>query len=329
MPNGTRATAGINTTRNQERYRGRGLENRIKSKTPEQLVEEWLKQALSEGPQPETEIRSRAANSHIDQLTLARVKIVLGVETVRGETGEWVWRMPEKPLEEEEGNEALKAAFAIDRTKPGEDEFTLTPEELKAFGIKETEDYCWVRDPRSWEDTRIAPGRIRQFQIDNEGARIITFKGDYVTCGSDLILATRPRKLVEQAQARDLQLEAEYLGHIEDERHEDDFDRGDRDALEELKRANTQANLNTGKIGPQSPSSGMPYEEYIRNRGLSLKDIEAEEMFHCFGHNAQDLDDEAAAAVTRQDRERRRDTGGKFISIPANVRPRNLMKGAA
>lgn len=340
MPNGTRNTAGINTTANQQRYRGRGLETGIPgSKTQQEHANDWLRRILSDGPKDgmlDSDVKQRAQREGVDELMLLKARTALGVESVRGDEGGWLWRLPEKPLEAEEQSAALTAAFAVDRTRPGEDEFSLTPDELKQFGIKDTEDYSWIRDPRQWEETRIAPGRVRQFKNENDGGRIVTFKGDYVTNGQDLILAARPRKLVEEAQARDMQREREYWGYLDAGQREDDFPAHDREALLAIRHANSRANIESGRIGPNSPSHGMNYEDYVRYRGLTTKDIEAEEMLHCFGHAVQDMDDEAASAAFRDNQQRRetrqgRDSGGKFISIPANVRPRNLMqpKGAA
>lgn len=326
MPNGTRRTAGINTTENQQKYRGRGLDNRFKGQNPKEFAKEWVRNLLAEGPITEADVHLHASQSHVDRLLLMHVKVELGIETVRNEGGIWVWRMPQTPPTDEEAVAAVKKTFTIERTKPGEDEFSLTPAELKSFGIKDTEDYCWVRDPRMWEETRIAPGRIREVKEDNPGARVITFKGEHVTCGPDLILVARPRVNVEQAQARNLQRESERQRRVDRGQMDDDFDPSDRDAMVERRDRNTADNISTGRIGPNSPSSGKGYEEYVRLAGLTPQQIEEEKITYCFGH-AVDLTALAAEdKQMQQERDRRRDSGGKFTSIPQNVRPRNLMQ---
>lgn len=218
----------------------------------------------------------------------------------------------------------------VEYRDPTHDEFYLSPEECKAYGIRDNEQYVWIRDPNYWAN-KVPGDRVRQFQRENAGGRVIMENGQFVTNGVDLILATRPMSEVEKMRARDRRIEEEHWKEGEKQRRSDDFDSSDKERLMYQKMMNSEENRRAGLIGPQSPSSGLAYEDYVKWRGLTEADIEAEERSYSMlpERTSRELDETQAAERARANqREQRRGGDGKFISIPPNVRPRNLMKGA-
>lgn len=323
MPQGSRSTAGINTTRMQQKHRGRGLENKIKS--PLQAAKDFLRSFLADGPVPEADVKAKATENGIIPTVLGQARALLDIkvgelEPLEGEQGGVVgWALPEAAEKD--------AAYTIDRLPPGEDEFTLTPEERRQFGIKDNEQHGWIRDDRYWGN-KVPGNRAREFCRQNPGGRIVTMDGEPVTNGTDLVLTARPLSEVAKRQAMDAQREEEHFNHIEQEIADDDeFDTKDRKRMEERKHANTLEHVNAGMIGPSSPSSGVNYEDYIRWRNLTPQQIEEEERSYSLGRfYGSEPEGEAAEAAIAAARKQnlRRDGGGKFISIPATVRPRNL-----
>lgn len=347
MSEGIRQTAGINTTSMQEKHRGRAIHeaNKIKTAKPPTLTQqrtEWLRGLLADVPErmlSPNEVRAAAESTGLfpSEESLNSIKKDAGVLSVSTDSG-WMWKLPspDETDEEDETREegvyptppAESPIVARDRIIPGEDEFSLTDAEKKSFGIAPTEEHCWIRDDRYWGN-KVPGNRQRQFLRENHGARIITVDGEPVTNGTDLILAVRPKSEVEAKAKRDAQVAADYDRRIEREKLDDDeFDPSDREGLNRRKHLNTEAHIAAGMIGANSPSSGLAYEDYVKWRGLTREDIEREERQYSLRRYSVELDgeaaDEAIAAARRGKDARGRDSGGKFISIPPNVRPRNL-----
>lgn len=326
MPSGSRATAGLNTTDMQQKHRWTGPKR--KPITLEESARRWVRTFLIDGiakSKEEVEKAFEEAGFKAYLLHKLQAELIEGVDV----DGVWSWKL--KPEVEEPVlftvHEAVK--------EPGEDEYSLTADERKTFGIKDTEQHCWIRDPEVWRQR--APGDSgRKFLRDNPAGRIIYHNGQTVTNGDDLILAALPKAIVEARREVERQRDLELQRQIESEKMlDDEFDPTDRAANQRRKQFNTQQHISSGMIGPQSPSSGMPYEEYVRNRGLTAEDIEREERSYSLrGYTDRELDGDEAARVIAEQRSQRasqqpRGEGGKFYSLPPSVRPRNLARTGA
>lgn len=207
-----------------------------------------------------------------------------------------------------------------------EDYFSLTDEERQEYGIKDNEQPCWIRDPRWWD--RHVPGNsIPMWKRGNPGGRVITVDGQYVTNGEDLILACRPVSEVEKLLDRERKADQEIREENSRTRRNDDFNVADKDFLIEQAARNSQQNHEMGLIGVTSPSQGLEYEAYIKNRGLTEADIQEEAEKYALGPMyakmvaIREEEDEAERQGRRGGR-----GGGRTYSIPQNVRPRNLRK---
>lgn len=311
-----RKTAGINTTSMQEKHRGRGLD--VKPKSPLAAAKSWLKLFLEEGPQSPSSVKKAAETEGIAMKWLTEAKKELGIEVSHTSGEGWTWALPqtEEAEQEVEPVQMLREATI----EPGEDEFSLRPEEKRAFGIRDNEQHCWIRDDRYWGN-KVPGNRQREFLRENAGARIILVDGEPVSNGTDLILAVRPKSEIEKKAARDKAIEDDYHNRIEREKLDDDeFDSKNREALEYRKHINTVQNIQAGLIGPNSPSTGLPYEDYIKFRGLTKAQIEAEEVsYSCRRTTSRETNE-----PPDDRRQQPRGSDGKFYSLPPNVRPRNL-----
>lgn len=319
MPYGSRATAGVNTTANQQKYRGRGVDAPAKSVS--QRCREFLRRMLADGPVGTMQLKMKGAQEGLAWASIQQAKYDIGaLSTVLDKKPAWC-------LKEED---AAPVVSLQERVKPGEDEFSLTPEERKQFGIGDNEEIGWIRDDRYWGN-KVPGNRARQFLKENPGGRLVYHEGELITNGVDLVLTARPMAEVEKLRARDAAIEREYYRMQDQEQRDDDeFNPQDKDALIRRKRQNQEQFRRSGMIGPNSPSSGLAYEDYIRYRGLTLDDIKREERSYALGPFAdRELSGEAAEAAIADARRQRaseapRDAGGRFYSLPPTVRPRNL-----
>lgn len=329
MARGVRNTAGINHTEMQQKHSFRGLDSpqAVQGAKADDTTKaiEFLRLFMGEGQHTIAAIKAEAEKQEIPLETLLAAKNYLRVQKIppEQEGGETLYQLP--PEE--------RPASLIEHTKPGEDRFSITDAEFKAWGF-DTNVYepRWVRDPRVWEDGSVrgpgATGHMREVLAQNPGSELVADEnGEWVMNGTDLILLKVPRSQIDLARARDAQREKEYWAQIDEEQMADDeFPEGDIKRLKDLKRRNSIENHNAGMIGPASPSQGLNYEDYVKWRNLSPSDIEKEELSYSLGARAsRELSGQAAEDVIRAQREQRRDaSSGKFISIPPNVRPRNI-----
>jgi len=227
-------------------------------------------------------------------------------------------------------NEQLVVDGTADRIQPGEDAFSLTEQDKRDLGIGEHETYKWIRDDRYW--SKHVPGnRFQEWRRENRApdgsmpGRMVTQDGEPFRNGSDLVLVALPKEInqiaLDREAARDKEWFQQIAGAQETERMDDsDFNQNDRNALMRAKQASRRQN--SGMIGT-GPSAGMAFEDYVRNTGLTAAQMDAEELRYArAGRNEryyQNIEDAPAERTQR-------DSGsGKFISLPPNVRPRNLM----
>lgn len=230
-------------------------------------------------------------------------------------------------------NETIVAANGTsDRLPPGHDDFYIGEAERKAYGIPDTMEPVWIRDDRYWKN-KVPGNRELSFQRENAGGYVVRVDNAPVVCGDDLVLAVRPREMMDryrEQEAKDVQdFERRMRAAQETEvMDESDFDKENDERKRAIKNANTRRHLESGMIGNASPSQGMDFETYIRNRGMSADDIETEELSYARGRSSVSIDDlkEIAAEMAGGRSVSRGGGSGKFTSLPPNVRPRNLAK---
>jgi hypothetical protein len=316
------------------KYRGRYDNPKPKSNLA--VAKDFIVKALADGPLPGKEVWEKAQAEGILQTYFKTAKAELTkkrlvtADRIVGSVNEWTWRLLEQ--EERPAQAVVKSeGMTVDPARTHhlcEDELSVTMAERKKWGIKDNEQVMHIRDPRWW--TKHEPqDPARAFLRQNAGSRIIYDGGEPVSTGFDTILAVRPMEEVEKLRERERQQQIELENEGKRTRRSDDFDRN-APGIEQQKYANSEAHTNAGMIGPQSPSSGVALEDYIRLQQLSAKDIEAEERLYSLGsHYAKVYSDEEAEAMETANRRaggrgNERAAAGKFFSLPPTIRPRNL-----
>jgi len=229
-------------------------------------------------------------------------------------------------------NEPILTSGTSDRIEPGEDEFTLTRMDREELGIRENEDYAWIRDDKYWAG-KVPGNRFQQWRRENRApdgtmpGRMITQDGEPFRNGTDLVLVALPKEVKQIARDREKQEFDEWQRQIEGaqrtERMDDsDFNPSDRDALLRMKHAGMRNNRNSGMIGT-GPSAGRPFEAYVRDAGLTEAQMWAEELsFARGGRHGRESND----VTTPEPRAQERRGSTTTYSLPPNVRPRNLAK---
>jgi len=162
---------------------------------------------------------------------------------------------------------------------------------------------------------------------------MVTQNGEPFSNGFDLVLCVRPKSEVEKLRSREAAELKDYLKQHDPlnpdhmEAPEEDFDAKNLNRLKSAKRANTKLAFDNGMIGTHSPTSGLTYEEALDRLRVTPSMIEQEESKWARGPRHLNVSDEEYQSQRREQPTSPRDGGtGKFISIPATVKPRNLAK---
>lgn len=189
------------------------------------------------------------------------------------------------------------------------DEFYISPEQKKEYGISPDEKPYWARDPEYWMKRGELVNRVKQLEgpEHREGMRarlIKTEDGEPVRLGGgtdgDLVLMTVPRELSDKRQAEIDAAHDEYQGKLrrnEDGSYVGREDTLDMDSLDARMREEHELNQMSGLIGQGSPTRGMSYtqaaafiartgrtkevearQEELRNNGLHIE--MSDEAFH-------------------------------------------------
>lgn len=230
------------------------------------------------------------------------------------------------------GETMLLANDMSERIPPGEDEFTLTPMDKQDLGISDSEDYAWIRDDKYWAG-KVPGNRFQQWRRENRApdgsmpGRMVMQDGEVFRNGTDLVLVAIPKEVKQISRDREAKefddWQRQIDGAQETERMDDtDFNASDRDRMKAMKHANSRRDRTSGMVGG-GPSAGRRFEDYVRDAGLTAAQMEAEEMSYARGGRTSRESNEVPAPEPRQ---AQRDSGGKFYSLPPNVRPRNLMQ---
>lgn len=312
---------------NEKLYRGRGqvsgvhIDDANRPKGPVQGAKDFLRDCLWDGPMTIEEVKAMAETSGIAPMHLGRAVEILKI-VVDEEAQTYALPETEKPAE------------VAETRPPAVDEFSLTAEECKEYGIDlNTHEYGWIRDERVWGHGPDGEyNRARQYMLHNRGGEVVLVGGEPVPNGSDLILVKRPKSEVEKMRQREREQEKHHWGQNEKAQQgalrDDDFHKSNEAYMRQLKEQRRQESIQMGLVGGTSLSQGMTMEEFIDARRLTAEQVEAERRHHALGRMAvQDVDDVGEAArLLRDQRQQQRGSGGKVYSIPPTVRPRNLAK---
>jgi hypothetical protein len=174
---------------------------------------------------------------------------------------------------------------------PGYDQFSVTPEERKTFGIQDNETVAWIRNPEHWEKHE-GSDRIREFintrdeqgRKTREGARVVTDPSGSMITNMDLVLMAYPKVHQEREETQRL---AEYEEYV-------NGDIGDRypkqpDRLRQIAQDMSRGHERSGMTGRNSATSGLDltsaYSKY------SDAQIEEEENRYRRGSRVQEFSD--------------------------------------
>lgn len=177
-------------------------------------------------------------------------------------------------------NAPLLANGDVNEVREPVDQFWLSQDERKQYGIHDHEDHAWIRNPKYWEQHEMK-NRADEFKrgtvagLERGKRRIILEDGQLVTNG-DLILVAKPKEEREIEDAIAERETEEYLENIEGGNLADiPRWRSDRDAVEDLARAQHRQNIQAGLIGP---TAGMDFDVVARQYGRER--MEKEMAFH-------------------------------------------------
>ncbi len=321
----------MNTTEMQVKHRGKYDNPRPKSQL--QQAKDFVKRELADGAVIRKSVLDvKATEEGVMKSYMDQAKRDLNIVVERDPSNKtfWTWRLPTEDEAERPAYVGKEATVNPATTHHlCEDEFSVTEAERQKYKIRPDEQVCWIRDPAYWKG-KVPGDPVRIFERENPGGRVIMYEGQHVANGIDVIMAVRPMAEVEAQRRRD-QAEVDRIARQTSQLlRDDDFNRNDDARLRQQMQINSEQHRNAGMIGPASPSQGMAYEEYVRNRGLSDAQIEREELSYSLGpHYSKVLSDEQAEAMEAANRRAGgrggdRGSSGKTYSLPPTIRPRNL-----
>lgn len=290
-----------------------------KSRKPESPIngcKQFLRAVLAEEDLTVKQVKALAAEGGFEWKWVQAAKKEVGVEASYVDNV-WYWSLPQKEAE------PVVTTTRVD--EENQDAFSLSREERAALGIKPGEGVRAVQDPRYW-DKHALYNEVKK--LERQGCRLARDeKGEMVQYGLDTVMMIVPTELMEKKRAFDENREKEHFKYLNQPivKDEEDFDPTNPQMIQMRKLQNTEMHRQTGMIGPMSPSQGRPYEDYIRDRGLTEAQIEHEELTYALGNGYEaHTDPERIAEVMGRGKGQSRDSSGKFFSLPPNVRPRNL-----
>lgn len=185
------------------------------------------------------------------------------------------------------------------------DEFYVSPEERKEFGVEDNEVLHWARDPERWMKLGEPINRVRQLErpVNRGGmsARMLFDKqGDPIYPGGlpgpDLVLMALPREVADQQQAEIDAGSEDYQAELEqtEEGWVGNYSNLDSGAERNARmRAEARKNRELGLIGGNSPTSGVPYPQAIRQMANRADEVENKQRMLREGgsHTQPTLDD--------------------------------------
>lgn len=211
------------------------------------------------------------------------------------------------------------------------DEFYLSPDDRKEYGIKDNEDPYWARDPEFWMKRGENVNRVKQIEgpLHRGGMRgrlIRTSEMDSVHLGGgtegDLVLMAIPKESREQQQSEIDASSVEYQAKLKktERGYEGREETLDREGLDERMRWEHDQNQSSGLIGMGSPTQGMSYPQavaYYARRGADAQaDVAAKQEMLRNGGYHQDLSQERFSEIMSG-------TKGKTYGMGTTGFPRN------
>lgn len=231
-----------------------------------------------------------------------------------------------------ENEPALVEGVSRDRLPAGTDRLSVMDERRAALKINDEKEICvWKLNPEIHKSPENSLLDLENW-LAVTGGRVVyrdmgAGKKDFVRNG-DLVLCTMPRKMQEEFEARQKQEQAKFLDDVQDgdirNPHDDDggvfprYRERSRDEMQKWAEAEHEASIDAGFVGE---FAGMPFQQVLSMLG---KDAWQEmEQSHRGGPKiTEELTEERA----QEKAGRGRNSGGKFISIPDGVKPKNLMR---
>jgi len=213
----------------------------------------------------------------------------------------------------------------------GWDEFSRTPEELKDMGVRDDEVITYIRNPAEWQQYE-HKDRSREFKRETPGGRILTDEKGHPFIHGDTLVAAMPRALFEERERQRQRETAEFDAQTENP-EETEFAEIPRFKIEPGQygaraQQQHQRNVQAGLIGGQF--AGMPVEMVVKQIGKERYEAEQAKYRNGGRHQTPTRSEtQEGARGDRQEAYRQSQGGGKIVSIPAGVRPRNTMAAAA
>lgn len=230
------------------------------------------------------------------------------------------------PHQDEPQVKSTQGILAKARMQPGTDRLTVTPAMRQKYGIGENESVCWQRNPQVQAWAELTGNQSLDHWLNVMEGEVVTYdagngKRERVKTG-DLILCKYPSSI--DAEFKEIQQEKrdEYMINT----REGDYRNLPRyrQTQEELDAMRDEALSGLPMSGLIGEWQGQAAENVMHNLG---KERVKEIMREYRGSRMTEEDMNAArveahnAAVKEQGRG---GSGGKIISIPGNVRPRNF-----
>lgn len=252
----------------------------------------------------------------------------VGPDTVRGVPSEQA-RKIYHPLYGD-GEPILQNGVTRELLPDGADAEYRSPEELKSMGMPDNYTHTFIRDPERWLTLGEPSNRASEWKRATPGGYIPLDQNSQPHRDGDLIIAFYPRELKEQREEQQRRDTEEYLTRTATEKTgrfpevEGNYWNDDVDRVT-LRDEQHRQNEVMGLIGGQF--SGLKWETVYREKGKEW--FEAEQARYR-SNNRHHTDVETKAQAERiqaaKDATTARGAGGKFVSIPANVRPKNFQK---
>lgn len=206
-----------------------------------------------------------------------------------------------------------------------EDQFYVSPYMKKQYGIDESEELQYVRDP---EDPRWKGqgNRVKQMAGHYPGARVPKDEDGQPLRFDDLILMSYPKVHRERIEDGLIVAEQEFVQEIKEKRHPDQVNlrRMSQDEREELMEDRRRQNRQLGLMGGNTRTSGMSYNNAFevmgREAGVKQTEDAARQAGRTTQYNAGVWENmmDSFSELPREDRPERpskRDTNPKSVAM--------------
>lgn len=186
---------------------------------------------------------------------------------------------------------------------PWADEFWLSQETRRKYGIKDGEDYAWALDTTrgNWAQAVAADG-VQDALDNNVGARVIINPdtGQPVR-RRDVALIARDRQAVDDRDARDRKVREEFERQCREDELPGNWDPEDNEMIRRLRAQNKVALRASGFIGQ---TQGMSFRDVLRTK--TAEEVAAEATrYRRGGRSSIEMSDEQAEAADKAQRAQR------------------------